>query len=70
MSDPQPIPGRKSPRRADPIQPDNPVSGQSRQPADGAADSADKPSSSKKDTASEQAKTSQTALENVRKGYE
>lgn len=69
MTDPQPVPGRKTPRRAEPLQPDKPGSGQGRQPADGEVDSAGNASTRKSEKASEQANTSQTALENVREGY-
>lgn len=64
MSDPADIPGRKPPRRAEPIQPDRPGSGmeqshQSARPAPEAADPAKRASGERRDA----------GLKNVREGY-
>ena len=61
MSDPQDIPGRKKPPRAEPIQPDRPVSGPTSDPA------RDDP---KADTVKRQKEQSDAALDNVREGYD
>jgi len=68
MSDPQPVPGRKTPRRAEPLQPDNPARGLG-QPTDGAQGSAEAEDKVKDKAARDQAERSKTALENVREGY-
>lgn len=60
MSDPQPVPGRKRPRRAKPLQPDLPGSGSGVEDRETPADPP---------TAEKQKEQSDTALSNVREGY-
>jgi hypothetical protein len=68
MSNPQPQPGYKLPPRAEPVQPDRPLSGddvEKQKPASDAADVevTDAPSADK------QKAQSKDALDNVREGY-
>lgn len=60
MSDPHPVPGRKQPRRAEPLQPDLPGRG-------AGVESDDHPGESS--AAEQQKKQSEDALANVREGY-
>lgn len=60
MSDSQPVPRRKQPRRAEPLQPDLPGRGSE---VESDHSPADPP------TADKQKEQSETALDNVRKGY-
>lgn len=62
MSDNHDIPGRRTPRRAEPLQPDKPASGQDPQ-----AEQSD--SKDESDTAAKQKSQSEAALGNVREGY-
>lgn len=67
MSDPQPDRLKPRPRRADPLQPDRPGSGQDQTeaPDPAAADAAESA-----DSAQRQKKQSEDALDNVSKGYD
>lgn len=60
MSDPQPVPGRRVPRRAEPLQPDRPAQGND---AESPADGSDA-------TAGKQKRQSDEALKNVSEGYD
>ena len=59
MSDPQPAPGKKTPPRAEPLQPDRPGRGDDIEPGGEPHD----------DAAERQKSRSEDALENVREGY-
>ncbi|HSI49457.1 MAG TPA: hypothetical protein VLA61_14375 [Ideonella sp.] len=61
LSDPQPVPGKKTPRRAEPIQPDRPGRGAD---AEGSGQGDDEAASARKHLEQEQA-----AVDNVREGY-
>jgi hypothetical protein len=52
------------------LQPDNLARGLGQQPADAATSKRSDADRTAKETAAKQAKTSQTALENVRQGYD
>jgi len=64
MSDPQPIPGRRKPARAEPLQPDRPARGGETEGAGVESKDGSEPAAA--DRRKEQ---SETALSNVRKGY-
>ncbi len=64
MSDPQPLPGRKTPPRAHPVQPDKPGSGNS-----SGSDPADKPAGGAGGSPQRQKAQEEDALRNVREGY-
>jgi hypothetical protein len=65
MSDPQPARLRNKPRRAEPIQPDAPAKGQRSNPQQGP-----RPGGESGPAAKRRKRQSDTALENVREGYE
>jgi hypothetical protein len=69
MSDPQPTPGKRTPPRAEPLQPDKPGSGTAtdNEKQDGGAA---RQTSSDSDSVAKQKKQSDAALDNVREGYD
>jgi len=64
MSDPVPVPQRRTPRRAEPMQPDQPGRGDERDDAAGSTEPSDRESADKL------RKQSEDAVDNVSTGYD